>query len=605
MRIKPNVGLAVGPADDSHWGQVLVTPTGYGIVEIADGLGQAQSRGAHILSHLGEKLSHELTSLSSVEEAVDEVWEEGIQSLIVLVPVGRVVYLVLKGSGNIYVKRGHELANLMHKEGGVSGEVRPHDTLLLASQGFSRVLSHETMVSVFDQTPAKDVAEKLTLLLHEKPHGEGSVALVFDVSEFEEVKAPEIIPDSPEAMEESQEENAENDLKVSDGFAVRGKRWMHNGLMSIKDLRHNPQALRKFLVILVSSLFLLSVAAGVWKQTVSKSNQEAVLVLSDARHVFEEGVALMELNPVKGRERLEEAKALLSPVLTTVSPRSKEGRDIKILYDQITDNLTQAMQISEGAATLFYDMELLKKGARATSVALAGTSLLIGDPGGSLYRLDIATKKAEVIAGGADMTGMNAVSSHGDTFFVLTPEGIIAIKLSDKKPVRIISKDPTWNLVSSLVSFGGNLYVLDTGASRIWKYTAIEKGFSEIREYLNPDTLPDLSMATNMTIDGTVWAGSKEGRIYHFVQGKEETFLPKGVEPQLGTDLQVYSTDETNNFYILDRQNNRVVVTQKDGTYLAQYRFTSEASVDSIAVSEAQKKILLLSGGKIYSIDLK
>ena len=134
---------------------------------------------------------------------------------------------------------------------------------------------------------------------------------------------------------------------------------------------------------------------------------------------------------------------------------------------------------------------------------------------------------------------------------------------------------------------------------------ATEKAFSDLREYLNADTLPDLSTATNMTIDGTVWVGTKTGKVFRFVQGREETFLPKGVEPALGTDLVVYATDETENLYALDRSNNRVVVLDKDGTYLAQYRFTTAARVSTLVVSESEKKILLLSEGKIYSIDLK
>ena len=222
-----------------------------------------------------------------------------------------------------------------------------------------------------------------------------------------------------------------------------------------------------------------------------------------------------------------------------------------------------------------------------------------------MYRLDIGTKKAEVVVGGAQLSGISSVAMHGDVVYGLTPGGIIATRLSDKKSERVVPKSDTWGRVSSLVSFGGNLYLLDTGTSRIWKYTAIEDGFSDIREYLNPDTLPDLSTAANMTIDGTVWVSSKRGAILRFVQGREETFLPKGVEPALGEDLVVYVTDATKNLYVLDRSNSRVVVLDKDSTYLAQYRFDTASAVTAMVVSEQEKKILLLSGGKIYSADLK
>lgn len=579
MRIKSNIGLAVGPVDENHWGQVLVTPTGYGIVEIADAAGQAQRQGARALSHLGEKLSHELASLTTVEGVVNEVWGPGVRSLIVLVPVGRVVYLVLRGSGGVYVKRGAELASLMHTEGAVSGEVREGDTILLVSHGFSRALTHADIAGVFDHLPASEVAEKLTILLHEKTGGEGSVALVFTVERFEQ---SEPVPES---------------------IAVR--RLTETEKIHIP-FRHDPKRRTRVAAIIVTSLFLVSVVAGIWKQTGAKKSEHVAIVLSDARHIFEEGVALLELNPVKGRERLAEAKSLLEPLVSQVNPRTKEGRDVRVLYSQVNDNLTQALQITEGTLALFYDMELMKKGARATSIALSDTSLAIADEAGAtVYRLDIGTKKAEVVAGGAQLTGVSSVAMQGGVVYALTPGGIIATKLIDKKSERIIPTHDTWGRVSSLVSFGGNLYLLDTVKSRIWKYTAIEKGFSDIREYLNPDSLPDLSTATNMTIDGSVWAGTKKGAILRFVQGREETFFPKGVEPALGTDLVVYVTDVTKNLYVLDRSNSRVVILDKDSTYLAQYRFEASSTVNAMVVSEQEKKMLLVSGGKIYAIDLK
>lgn len=587
MKIKSRIGLAVGPVDPNHWGQVLVTPTAYGIVEVTDTSGNAQQKGAAFLSRLGEKLSVQLTSLSAIEQITDSVWEDHITSLIVLVCVGRVVYLVVRGSGRVFVKRGKELANLIHTQGGVSGEVRQADTILLVSGQFARVLSHADVVSLFDRETAPEVAEKLTLALHEKSGGEGAVALVFEV----------------EKLVESEYINPEPVKSTSRVFPVRERLRSFWG--DVVSIRHDPKRRRQVAVITVSLLFFLSVAVGIWKQTIAKKNEQLLTVVSDARHAFDEGVALLELNPVKGRERLSQAKSILDPVVNTVNPRTKQGRDVRLLYDQVNDNLTQSLQVIESSLSLFYDMELMKKGARATSLALSGTSLIIGDQsGGTVYRIDIETKKAEVVAGGNEIAGVFSVDQHGDIVYSLTPEGIMATN-QEKKTSRVVPKHDVWGRVTSLTSFGGNLYLLDTIKSRIWKYTAVEKGFSDIREYLNPDTLPDLSSATNMTIDGSVWVGTKQGKIFRFVQGREETFIPNGVEPTLGSDIEVYVTDENINIYLLDRSNNRVVVLDKDGVYLSQYRFSAEFTVTSFVVSEQEKKILLLTEGKLYVVDLK
>ena len=147
--------------------------------------------------------------------------------------------------------------------------------------------------------------------------------------------------------------------------------------------------------------------------------------------------------------------------------------------------------------------------------------------------------------------------------------------------------------------------MLDTQKSRIWKYVATDTGFSGIREYLNPDTLPDLSLSTGFVIDGSVWSGTSNGRILRFTQGKENTYVSQGVDPVFGTRLYVYTSDSVINVYVLDINNHRVVVLDKDGMYLAQYRFTGVTTPTKLVVSESAKKILLLADGKIYALDLK
>jgi DNA-binding beta-propeller fold protein YncE len=99
--------------------------------------------------------------------------------------------------------------------------------------------------------------------------------------------------------------------------------------------------------------------------------------------------------------------------------------------------------------------------------------------------------------------------------------------------------------------------------------------------------------------------GTTNGKILRFTQGKENTFFPKGVDPAFGTRLLVYTSDDTKNIYVLDSQNNRVVVLDKEGTYIAQYRFDAASAPMGLSVFEAQKKLILLSDGKLFGIDLK
>lgn len=612
MEIQPEVGSVVGQTDEAHWGQVLQTPSAYAVVEVEEEAGGAMKLGVSVLTKLTEELSSLPVSLHGFEQIVQSIEGRWIQSIILLVPVGRIIYLVLRGRGRVYLKRADRLSRLMDEPGALSGEVKDGDTLILATPGFTSTLPEEKLVGVFNHSRAKEVAEKLTLLTHEEHAGFGGAALVFQVS---------IIVPSEEAIVSTIAQVDSSTISVKQTrltqrfilFGMVRSRLMQliSGLfrlvLQVRLLKDSNRRRSAMLVAICFVVFFVSVALGLQKQWGARKNQEAVRVLGDAQHAFDEGSALIDLNPVKGRQRLSQAKDLLETLTKTLSPRSSEGRSVSDLYKQVNDRLTLALHMVKEEPAFFFDASLLKKDARVSDIALNGSMLaLLDTPGATVYTLVVSSKNGQVVGGGELYSRATHVAIHGEKVYTLVSSGVHELRLSDKKTVPNVAKATNeWGKVESLVAFGGNLYLLDTQKSRIWKYIATDRGFSELREYLNPDTLPDLSRATSMAIDGSVWLGTGDGRILRFTAGKENTFLAQGVEPVFGQDLRVYTDDEVKSLYVLDRDNKRVVVLDKDGVYQAQYGWEGSLNPNQIVVSEVLRKILLLTEGKIFSLELK
>lgn len=621
MRIKPSLGLVVGPFNAVHWSQVLTTPSAYGIVEIEDAEGHAQEHGVALLSQLAELLNHDLQSLHDLEDVCDRVTQAHIRTLIVLVPIGTVIYLVVRGKGMVYVKRGSELASLMHTDGAISGEVKLNDTILLASDGFTGVLTREELSGLFDHLPPVEIAEKLTLLLHEKTGGEGSVALVFGVSQFSDLEAVvpvEAAPSSIEAPHSESTQSAPEPQLPKQDVPAQKKETLFARLAKVRSFRlrfapkewatyvaSHPKHMIAVATVLMISFFVVSVVLGVMKQASVKKNQRVEAITLEAQHALEEGVALLELNPAKGRERLEQAQKLLEPLRETVSARTVEGRKVLEVYQTISDNLTLALRISKVTPTLYYDVSLLKKNGAISSLSRDGNAMVLSDLAtNTIYKMDIASKNAQIIGGGADLKGPLLVTVHGIKSYVLTDGGVMEITPGAKKPALVIKKDEEWGTIQSIVSFGGNIYLLDVIKSRIWKYVATEKGFSERREYLNPDTLPDLTRTSGLAIDGSVFMGNQDGTVLRFTQGKENTYFVKGVDPAFGKSPIVYTSDDTTHIYVLDTSNSRIVVLDKEGMYVSQYQYAGQHPTQ-FAVYEELKKIVLLISGKLYTIELK
>ncbi len=620
MRIQPVVASVVGVVDETHWGQVLILPHAYGVVEVTSP--NALTTGIGILSTLTNALSRPPTSLDAVSAIARAVANEHVASLILLVPLANVIYLVVAGSGTVYVKRGDTLSVLLAEAGSISGEVKEGDTILLATKGITSILSKEKLSSVFDHLRPQEAAEKLTILTHEQQGVSGGASLIFQVEKIvaveEETSEPEVLVEESAVAQPTIVSSGKFFSKVRSfrpHHFSRARRVLQNRFA----FRRSPSK-RMALVAVILIIFVMSVALGITKQSTNSRSRSVVAALSSAQRAYDEGMALLPLNALKGRQRLQAAKAELDPLVKTISPRSKEGKSLALLSQQIADAITQSLAVTHGEPQLFYDVSLLKSGAMASSLSIADGTLAILDAAQhTVYSLDIAAKNGKIVAGGETFTGSTLIANSTTTAYVFTGSGISAVDIQAKTTKdNVVKKDDQWGAIKNLNAFGGNLYLLDSGKNRIWKYIATDSGLSDRREYLNPDTLPDLSKATSMAIDGSVWVGTTDGptsssdaglrgagKILRFTQGKENTFLPQGVEPAFGSNLVVYASDSTKNVYVLDRDSKRVVVLDKDGMYLAQYVWNGTLNATQLVVSEDAKKILLLADGKIYSIDVK
>lgn len=602
------VASVVGIASDTQWGQVLTTPHAYGVVEVYSPDGIARVRGIQLLTKLTRLFLTPPVSLSKLSVIADSLISEDVVSLVLLVPVGVTLYLAVRGVGAVFLKRGSALAPLLSGPGELSGDVMIGDTVIAASQGFVSSLTVKEIMNAFDHLAPQDVAEKLNLLLHERGGSTGgAAALIFQTKEEPRIVAPP--PPAPQTGRTIFLSRARSLGRRVTTPTIRG--FIRRLLVYARGGRSISP--RHMVIYGIIALFGLSVVLGVKREYANRGKSEIAETVRQAKFSFDEGMALLELNPVKGRERLTEARDLLSPVVSKKKV-TREARDAKALYEEIVANLTRAMKITHVTPDLYFDMGLLKSGATATDISLFEHTIGVVDTKGlTAFTVGLLPKTGTIVGGASTLSGMSQVALYGDKLYVLTSEGIHYIRLSDQKTVpNIVLATTEWGAVSDMAAFGGNLYLLDTAKSRIWKYVATgetlpagRQGFSPLFEYLNPDTLPDLTKSTNMAIDGSVWLSTTTGQILRFTAGKENSFSPQGTDTPLGKLLLVYTDADAKMLYVLDRDNNRTVVFDKDGLYMAQYVWGKDFQPSAFVVSEKAGKILLLRDGKIYSIDLK
>ncbi len=487
------------------------------------------------------------------------------------------LYVVVASRGVVYLKRENTLAVILNRPGSASGELKIGDRILLGSNQFAAAITQKEIITILNMRDVKESAAALTTRLEARTSNTPAAAAIIAISQGVPLVTYKTIDNRSR-------------------FKVR----LNQKLMVLKKLQLTFKPLLITIGVLLV-LLLLSVGFGISKKQHDKENQQLKTVLESVTHEFDEGMALIDLNPIRSRQLLNQAQSQLEAARNQITD-SKERRQLDDFLKKVNTGIAAAQRSYEVVLTSFFELPLIKPNAEGTRISLYQDVLVILDnQNKSLYRLSITSKASRVLAGGEIVAGALAPAVHGEEVYLFN-NGIG--KITGTEVTTIIPPDPDWGTIVDLKAFGGNLYILDTRKNWIWKYIRTETGFSSKQDYFVFDTLVDLSEATNFAIDGSVWI-TQGDKIRHFTSGKEDVWQIQGLNPNLGNHTRVYVDDTTTNTYILDADNRRVVVVDKSGVYLAQYHWKESIEITDFVVSEVVKKILLLSHGTIYAIDIK
>lgn len=527
-------------------------------------------------------------NLANLEGLVREiVIEEGVSlSLVAGMQIGKVFYLVCRGGGKVILRREGKFGIILEGKGSASGLLEDKDVLVLASPRFWEIVSFEEVKNVFDHFSASELAEGLTPLVHRAEDTSGVACLIL---QFEKIEKEE--------WEEEVEETPAFSGEAGFGEAKENSRQMTE--------EERKKRVVFWVAVILVILLGVSIIFGLGKKVKTQRESRFSQTYELASHQYEEGKALLGLNNLRATTLLTEAKTSLGQLKSIFGKGSPEAKKIEELLTKIEQGLAETSQVFKIQPEIFLDLGLIKEGGEGQRLAINEDIMAVLDnKNSSLYQVIVPSKSSQILAGGDKITGATLVALGEEMAYVLTNEGITEVELKNKSTRVVIEKDSDWGEIVDMVSFAGNLYLLDKTNEKIWKYTGSESGSFRKSIYSDHDRGLNRDNLSSMAIDGSVWLAGK-GKISKFVQGKEEVFAIQGLDQPLGQDLAVFSSAETKNLYFFDKANKRIVVLEKTGTYKSQYILEGVGEIKDMVVSEGEKKVFLLSGSKIYEIGIK
>lgn len=382
------------------------------------------------------------------------------------------------------------------------------------------------------------------------------------------------------------------------GIGQRADRTIRRGIERFNGLpRTSKYALLGLLVI--GSLFLGGIILINRQQThTAERRAYETSVKAVKTKIDNASASLIYGDEEQARGLLNEAWQLADTLSTNNKDRQTKAESLKNQIEEKRDELRHLVTVTP---VVVADASGMTDTTLATIIPFnnkwygmtsSGDAYAI-DPGTqTLLKLEVS--KGEVGAPRAVTTSENAIywlDDAGLTRYLPESGEIIPLSVSRKGV--------------DLSYYGGKMYILSPETGQVYKHVKTTNGFDGGSAWIISG-VSSVSNGVAMTIDGFVWILKADGSIVRYLAGKETDWKAGVVEPSLLNAKAIWTSDSSTMLYVLDANEKRVVVFDKDkGTLITQYQSEQFTDLKSMIVDEVSKKISVLAGNKVLQFEMK
>jgi len=171
------------------------------------------------------------------------------------------------------------------------------------------------------------------------------------------------------------------------------------------------------------------------------------------------------------------------------------------------------------------------------------------------------------------LTGMKKLSDEL-LVFTHTKPGLVFLDYEQKRWRLVRFSKPEIAEFTDIALYGGFVYVLDARSREIWKLEITDDTVSGVPWM--KDHRVDLSLASSMNIDGSIYLTLITGEIVKLTQGKKDPAF--AIDPALSPALRsadaiVFPSDASADWmYVYDRVEKRIVKMSRLGEFIEQFK---------------------------------
>ena len=485
--------------------------------------------------------------------------------------------------GTVYLRRKNQFARIIGGEKTASGYIEENDLFLFTSSRFTDTFGGEKeLVKIFNHKTPHQILDEITPRLKGN-NDEGLIALF---AQFHKERSVEELS-SEEALFISKEKPWEKILN--------GVQTLYKKTQDSVNQQGKKRTLTFIMVVIVSLILIWSVGFGYKRRTEAgiqkKINSSREIIIKKLDQADEASF----LNLSQSLDLISEAKGEVDKLKKEVGEKRKEIGELNKLITERENKITKK---EEKNYEEFYDLTIDNKNAQGNKAYLESDQLVIVDNNqGNIYNLSL-TKKSLDKKSFKEIKNAQLLASYNNEFIFYTTNGLYKID-SQGNIKKIIDKDNDWGNIVGLWIYNGNLYLLDSRKSEIYKYLVAENGYSAKTSYFKGGE-SGLKNSNSLAIDSSVYVGFTD-HIFKFTAGVQEDFKTSFPETNIAIN-KIFTNKEVEKVYAWDKTKGSIYVLGKNGTY--------EREINSSILKQTNDFVVynnaayILAGAKILKIGL-
>ncbi len=356
-------------------------------------------------------------------------------------------------------------------------------------------------------------------------------------------------------------------------------------------------------VILFAGLFTVSMIIVSNKRTAQKEQKQYTTLVNKIENKKAELTSALIAEESNVKIKLSEMKDLLEQLPKDSEKHKQVYNDYYSSYKSAFNKLYNITSIK--SPRILTNLTDVNKKINTKDLAKIGNNLyILSAKNNYIYRYNLENNTPTVVnETSKNVSLLNEITKlDSDNLLGENNNNLASFNIVDKKLEPLTIQSEHEQKIKDVIAYNNRIYTLEPNNNQIYKYSRSIEGFSKEESWIQDDT--SIENALSIAIDGSIYVLLKGGNIIKLYTGKKTEFNNPEFNPPISLDTKIATNYDLNYLYLLDPSSKRLIKISKQGNIKKQYTSPQFGEVKDFIISENENKAWILSGSKIFEIDL-